>query len=184
MVPPFNWVSQNGQFSGFPYTFIRRNFSAKKGFLSSTKTPWLLETASSGWPGMLSCPLSLCSPRTWYPCLPLGVIRRAWEWGWVLFCEYYEPGGFPSCVFQSIAVVHFDASMVLSSPRGSPQAPPVPLRVPYHDSFRLLQLTCVLVPEWAIPLWSPGSFMRVKWYFEHAVWALVLMASAPNCEQS
>lgn len=92
------------------------------------------------------CPLSLWCPRTCYPWLPPGVIRRAW----VLFCEYYEPGGFPSCVFQSIALVHFDASMVLSSPRGSPQAPPVPLRAPYHDSVRLLQLTCVLVPEWAV----------------------------------
>lgn len=30
--------------SGFPYTFITRNFAAKKGFLSSTRDPWLLET--------------------------------------------------------------------------------------------------------------------------------------------
>ena len=80
----------------------------------------------------------------------------------------------------------FILMLLCSLPHGgaAPKLPPVPLRAPYHDFFHLLQLTCVLVPEWAVPLWSPGSFLRLKWYLEHAVWALVLMASAPICEES
>lgn len=79
--------------SGFPYTFITRNFAAKKGFLSSTRDPSLLETQPIlNPPGMLSSPLSLCNPRTCYPWFPPHpppphpargeVINRAWEWEW------------------------------------------------------------------------------------------------------
>lgn len=163
----------------FPYTFIRRNFSAKKGFLSSAKASWLLETQP-----ILND--QECFPLH-HPSVAQGLDTLGYLQGRSVGLEDGSEGGsFPVSIMSlgllCLSPLHWFILMLPwspSSPGAAPKHPPVPFRASYHNSIHLLQLTCVLVPEWAVHLWSPGSFLRVNWYFEHAVWTLVLMASVP-----
>lgn len=87
--------------SGFSFTFIRWNFSAKKRFLSSTRTTRSTFLSHCFFPGQRVPALG--TPRGTSGSL-------GWGWGWVRFLWVtLWAWGTASGVFQSIAVVHFDA---------------------------------------------------------------------------